>query len=110
MQEVAGRLVVKALNYGVRGCGFESHQLLPRKYFLQSLWFPFHMRAALDIRLPAAQSCTKGEIIIYYRNVCLDHFIIACTAMPLLFIETFLIPGAYEQPKAALTGSTGHCF
>ncbi len=28
-------------NYSVRGCGFESHQLLPEKGFLQSPWFPF---------------------------------------------------------------------
>ncbi len=32
----------EAHDYGVRGCG--SHAVLPRKGFLQSLWFPFHRR------------------------------------------------------------------
>ncbi len=47
--QVTGGLAVTALDYSVGdchdysvgGCGFESHQLLPRKGFLQSLWIPF---------------------------------------------------------------------
>ncbi len=31
--EVTGCLAVKTLDYGSRGCGFESHHLLPRKGF-----------------------------------------------------------------------------
>ncbi len=45
-------LAARALDCSERGRGFKSHQLLPRKGFLQSLWFAFQQEKALGCLLP----------------------------------------------------------
>ncbi len=72
LERVTG-LVVKALDYGVRGCGFESHQLLPRKGFLQSLWFPSNRRGLQYRHLVASsQILPQRGIIKVFAQYCIE--------------------------------------
>ncbi len=60
---MTGGLAVKVLDYSVRGCGFESHQLLPRKglslEYLVSLPTEEGFNINIGIRLPPAAT---GEV------------------------------------------------
>ncbi len=58
--EVTGSLAVKALDHGVRGCGFESHQMLPRKGFSTGSLVSLPTGEVFT-RLPSAQSYPKGK-------------------------------------------------